>query len=94
MKKLVRDKIPELFDVKPTYIADDEEYMVELVKKLQEEVDEYVSDRTVEELADILEVVHALAEAHGSSVAAVHTIREAKARERGAFKRKIIWSKT
>lgn len=49
-KKLVRDKIPELFPGQNHYSADDKEYYEELIKKLQEEVDEFKESEEVEEL--------------------------------------------
>ena len=69
--KLVRDRVPELMEAqgeKPKIrILDQEEYRYHLEQKLDEEVGEYHRDKTVEELADILEVVCALAEASGYS---------------------------
>ena len=61
-QKMVRDKIPEIYGLQKRHIADDKEYLRELIKKLQEEVDEFREDCEVEELADIIEVVYALAE--------------------------------
>ncbi len=62
--KLVRDKIPEFLDSKGiTYekrIATEEEYRIELIKKLQEEVKEFTEAKNIEELADIIEVVEAM----------------------------------
>ena len=70
--KLSRDFIPELCKKKnfaaTFYVADDVEYRTRLRDKLQEEVDEYLEDNNLEELADILEVVHALARLEGYSV--------------------------
>ena len=55
--KLVRDKIPEIIASKGEYaktrILDNDEYKKELDKKLLEEVNEYMTDDNVEELADI-----------------------------------------
>lgn len=62
--KLVRDKIPEILDVKgiayEKRIADPEEYTLELIKKLGEEIQEFSEAGDVEELADIVEVIEAL----------------------------------
>lgn len=61
MGKLVRDRIPEIIknDGKMPImeILSDEEYLKELDKKLSEEVAEYQADKSIEEMADILEVV-------------------------------------
>lgn len=91
MKKLVRDKIPELFNFKNIYVADDSEYSQALISKLQEEVNEFKKDNNAEELADIIEVIHAIAKNKGISVQEVEKIREKKANERGKFDNKIIW---
>ncbi|MEA3304638.1 MAG: nucleoside triphosphate pyrophosphohydrolase [Patescibacteria group bacterium] len=60
--KLIRDKILEKLDSKniqySSYIAGDIEYKEKLDNKLQEEVDEFLKDQNIEELADILEVIH------------------------------------
>ena len=59
--KLVRDNIPEIMiknKAKPvTRILSDEEYLIELNKKLLEEVKEYLESGEIEELADIEEVI-------------------------------------
>ena len=62
--KLVRDNIPDIIraDGKTpvTRILNQEEYLNELDRKLQEEVAEYQADKSMEELADILEVLSAI----------------------------------
>ena len=67
--KLVRDRIPEIIaahgSVPHTRILEEGEYRTALEAKLDEEAAEYHRDKTPEELADILEVVFALAAAHG-----------------------------
>ena len=67
--KLVRDKIPELIErqgeTPHTRILEKTEFLHHLEAKLDEEVGEYHRDKTAEELADILEVVFALAQANG-----------------------------
>lgn len=47
------------------------------------------SSEAIEELADIMEVIHALAEAHGASVQELERIRAEKADKRGGFKYRI-----
>jgi len=94
--KLVRDKIPQIIRSKGlqpiTYVADVDEYGVRLRDKLAEEVDEFIaSDDDPEELADILEVLYALAEHAGTSPQQLERLRAAKAEERGAFTGRIIW---
>ena len=62
--KLVRDKITDIIEAdgrKAKYrILDNNEYKEELNKKLQEEVKEYLEDKNVEELADIIEVIYGI----------------------------------
>ena len=93
--KLVRDKIPEIIrqhgEIPYTRILDTEEYTVLLEDKLDEETAEFHRDRTPEELADILEVVYALAEAHGCSREQLQQIFDAKHTARGGFKKRVYW---
>ena len=91
--KLVRDKIPNIIEnagkTSMTHILSDEEYLSELDKKLNEECAEYQADKSIEELADMLEVMYAIAEARGWSVSELETVRREKAEKRGGFKDKI-----
>jgi len=92
--KLVRDKIPEIIEKAGkkahTHILSEEEYMTELDKKLNEECAEYQADKSIEELADMLEVMYAIAEARGWSVSELEAVRREKAEKRGAFERRIF----
>ncbi|KJE25672.1 nucleoside triphosphate pyrophosphohydrolase [Geobacillus thermoleovorans] len=96
--KLVRDRIPIIIEQSgktfTTRILDDEEYRKELQKKAFEELEEYVQAETdeaaLEELADVLEIIHALAECHGASIEQVEQIRSKKAEQRGGFREKIF----
>ena len=62
--KLVRDKIPEMIREQgetPVFrILEQEEYLKELDRKLDEEIREYQEDKSLEELADVLEVMLAI----------------------------------
>jgi predicted house-cleaning noncanonical NTP pyrophosphatase (MazG superfamily) len=94
--KLVRDKIPQIIRSKGQepviYTADTEEYCIRLRDKLREEVEEYLaSDNDREELADILEVLYALAGQAGTDQQQLEKLRVAKAEERGGFAERIIW---
>ena len=90
--KLVRDKIPEILDKKGVpyekRIASDEEYKVELVKKLGEETEEFLKDNSPEELADVIEMIEALKKM--TDYENVEEIRRKKLEERGGFDQKII----
>lgn len=94
--KLVRDKIPQIIRSKGQepviYTADSEEYCIRLRDKLREEVEEYLaSDDDREELADILEVLYALARQGGASQQQLEELRAAKAEKRGGFADRIVW---
>jgi predicted house-cleaning noncanonical NTP pyrophosphatase (MazG superfamily) len=96
--KLVRDKIPEVIErdeKKATFrTLTDEEYIKELKKKSYEELDEFcaavTSKEAIEELADLLEIIHAHVEVLGTSFDEVEQVRQRKAMERGGFKKKIF----
>lgn len=92
--KLVRDKIPEIIIEKGgtpiTHIADDKEYWEKLKEKLTEEVDEFLESETLEELADIQEVIGAIMDYKNFSNKELQKAKEEKAEERGAFKERII----
>ena len=92
--KLVRDRIPELIksqgETPNIRILEREEYLRHLEKKLDEEVGEYHRDKNAEELADILEVVFALAEAIGCSKVDLLAVYEKKHTERGGFRDRVF----
>ena len=94
MGKLVRDKIPALIEAsgeKPIIrILDDAEYRRCLEAKLDEEVAEFRADQNAEELADILEVVYALAESMGCTREELLTCYEKKHAERGGFQKRFF----
>ncbi|MFC0039168.1 nucleoside triphosphate pyrophosphohydrolase [Actinomadura rayongensis] len=97
--KLVRDRIPEIIrasGAEPvTYIADETEYRQRLRDKLREETAEACAADPSDlpgELADVLEVVHALAAAHGLTPARLEEIRAAKSAARGAFTARTVWT--
>ena len=77
--KLVRDKIPELIE---------KEGKQSVCSVLSDE--EYLEDKSMEELADLLEVMMAVAKARGSSIEEVERIRQQKADKRGGFEKKIL----
>lgn len=91
--KLVRDKIVKIIEEngeKPIYhTLTDEEYLVELHKKLFEEANEFVEADDKEELADLLEVVYAIAKYKNIDMEEVEKIRLKKREKRGGFENKI-----
>ena len=92
-EKLVRDRIVESIKKqgdKPVYrVLEDDEYEVLLERKLDEEVREYHQDKTLEELADVMEVVVALCAAKGYSTEELIEIYQKKHEEKGGFSDKI-----
>ena len=94
MGKLVRDKIPALIEASGETaiyrILDESEYRRCLESKLDEEVAEFHSDRNAEELADILEVVYALAESIGCTKEGLLSCYEKKHAQRGGFQDRIF----
>jgi predicted house-cleaning noncanonical NTP pyrophosphatase (MazG superfamily) len=96
--KLVRDKIPQIIESKgkkfSAKILNDEDYIKYLKEKAYEELDEYCASETdgeaVEELADLLDVIWALANQHGSSIGEVEAVRKDKFKKRGAFQEKVF----
>ena len=94
INKLVRDNIPAICREKGqdpnTRILDKQEYGFELRRKLREEVEEYLLSGEPEELADIIEVIEALAEDQGSSWDEVIRLKQKKQVKNGAFRQKIF----
>jgi predicted house-cleaning noncanonical NTP pyrophosphatase (MazG superfamily) len=92
--KLVRDKIPEIIEQDgkkcTVRVLNDEEYLKALDAKMDEELAEYHKDQNVEELADLLEVLYAVAEARGFTKDELEAVRERKAEKRGQFKEKLF----
>ncbi len=90
--KLVGDKIPQMLDAKmisyEKRVASHEEYKSELIKKLGEEAAELAEAGSIEELADVMEVVLALKALPEYSD--VERIRQKKFDERGGFAGRVI----
>ncbi|MFC3077953.1 MazG nucleotide pyrophosphohydrolase domain-containing protein [Phenylobacterium terrae] len=96
VEKLIRDGLPEIMRGQGLRVfaraLDEAEYLSELKKKLLEEAAEAVgadADSLIEELADVLEVVIALAQASGTGLAEVEARRLAKRAERGGFEGRV-----
>lgn len=81
-RKLVRDLIPEIINRSgrtPSYHqAGDNEFKDLLKKKLREEVHEFIESESVEELADILEVIDAITVAYQIDKEELLTIKQKK----------------
>lgn len=67
-----------------------EEYIYLLEQKLNEELAEYQESKSLEELADLLEVIHAVVKARGWTLKELERVRKDKAAKRGGFEKKIL----
>lgn len=98
MKKLVRDLIPNIINCSGKtaeyYLSNDKEFRELLKKKLVEEVYEFIESESIEELADILEVIDAICIAYKFDKELVKQVKEKKNIERGCFKEKIVLVET
>ena len=92
--KLVRDCIPEIIasggKTCVTEILPDEQYLEMLDAKLTEELSKYQESHSLEELADLLEVLRAVAKARGWTWEELEQARQDKAAKRGGFEKKIL----
>lgn len=92
--KLVRDKIPDIIKAKGQsfviHIADDNEYVQALNNKLIEEAREFAKDQSIEELADIYEVLEAIVTANRFNAADIKKVQDDKRQKRGGFRKRII----
>ena len=93
-QKLVRDRIPEIIeaDGKTCVIEtlSDSRYLEMLDAKLAEELAEYQGSKSLEELADLLEVMRAVVQARGWTWGQLEQVRQEKAMQRGGFEKKIL----
>lgn len=95
--KLVRDLIPQVIEKSgskfTTRILEHSEHLTEIKKKLYEEVQEFTDTHNrqdaLEELADILELIHAALPIHESTYEELEKIRVAKKEKRGGFEEGI-----
>ena len=97
--KLVRDKIPEIItshgETPVTRVLNEAEYRHELLKKLVEEATELLeSNGSLEERADVAEVLRALDETLQVDSRELEAMRAKKAVDRGAFRDRIYLEKT
>lgn len=99
--KLVRNNIPNIIEQngeKPIIeILSDKDYKEELLNKLQEECNEVISaenqEELLNELADVYEVLNALAYIQNKSMDDVVKIAEQKKLKRGGFEKRIFLRK-
>ena len=96
--KLIRDRIPEIIEASGktcrVRILEEKEYLQELNRKLTEELKEYQESGELEELADLVEIVYAIAEHKGSSIEEFERIRQNKREKRGGFEKRLFLEST
>ena len=100
--KLVRDRIPEKIESNGekavVRILNDDEYKLELNKKLLEECNEVIgakdSTEIKEELGDALEVIRTIAELNNSNLDEIIKVSHAKREKRGGFDKRIFLERT
>ena len=92
--KLVRDRIPEIIEASGrtcvTEVLFTEDYLQALDAKLGEELAEYQESKSLEELADLLEVMAAVVKARGYTWEELTRVREEKQARRGGFEARIF----
>ena len=92
--KLVRDRIPEIIEADGKVCIcetlSDEDYLCLLDRKLNEELAEYQESKSLEELADLLEVIQAVVKARGRTLEELEQARADKAAKRGGLEKKIL----
>jgi predicted house-cleaning noncanonical NTP pyrophosphatase (MazG superfamily) len=97
--KLVRDNIPEIIKADNSEpmirILNDEEFIVELFKKIQEEYEELVQakgNRTEmeKEIGDIYEVIEAIIDYYNLDKEAIIKLKQERKIKRGGFNKRIF----
>jgi predicted house-cleaning noncanonical NTP pyrophosphatase (MazG superfamily) len=92
--KLIRDKIPEIIEKTGktcrAEILSDADYLQLLDEKLSEELAEYQESKSLEELADLLEVMEAVVAARGYSWEQLMAVKDEKKAARGGFAEKLL----
>src|SRR5437867_3479065 len=93
--KLVRDNVPEIIRKKGGTVlyhtaGSDEEFWHKLKQKLQEEIDEFTTNETIENFADVVEVMDAMQVFKEYDSRDLAAVQQNKAIDRGAFNKRII----
>jgi len=92
--KAVRDRIPEIIRDSGRECAvkelSDPEFLLELERKFEEELAEYLESKELVELADLLELILRIAELRGSSKENLEALRLQKKLEKGGFEKNLL----
>ena len=96
--KAIRDKIPEITKESGNNCniktLSDEKFLIELEKKLDEELIEYHESKSVEELTDLIEIIQRIAELKGIDNKTLQELQKQKAKKRGKFKKNLFLLET
>ncbi len=98
VQKLIRDRLPAIMRAQGLQVFDrrlnDAEFIAALKDKLVEEAQEVGAatsqDDLIDELADVMEVIAALADASGVTAGEIEARRQAKRAERGGFDERVF----
>ena len=98
VQKLIRDRLPAIMRAQGLQVFDrrlnDAEFIAALKDKLVEEAQEVGAatsqDDLIDELADVMEVIAALADASGVTTGEIEARRQAKRAERGGFDERVF----
>jgi predicted house-cleaning noncanonical NTP pyrophosphatase (MazG superfamily) len=92
--KLVRDKILDILKKKKVkfefHVAKEEEFLNRLYEKLIEEINEFKEKPSVDEFADIMEVLESIAREHDFQLEEIKIAKKTKKMNRGGFNKKIV----
>jgi len=92
--KAIRDNIPDIIKKSGNECniktLSDNDFLIELDKKLDEELKEYNESKSIEELTDILEVIYRISELKGTSKEQLEKLRIKKAQDRGPFDKNLF----
>ena len=96
--KLVRDNIPEIIESKGEKVIIEtlstEDYKTALLEKLIEEAQELKQNPSMEEVADVLEVLESICESFSFTEDEVQRVKAEKQKIRGGFKNKVFLKET
>ena len=92
--KLVRDNVVKAIEqngeIAKYHIASNQEYINELKKKLYEEIEEFLEEFDIKELADVMEVIYSICSFEKINIEDIESKRIAKRDYAGGFLKRII----
>lgn len=92
--KAIRDRIPEIIKAAgkecDVVQVSEQEFLSKLIEKIGEEAEECQANPSLEELADMVEVIRAIVGLMGHSWEDLEQVREQKAQARGAFEQRLV----